>query len=72
MNDFWSNIYRYPRFFISSMVGLILVILAPFKVFLKAPKLRILLLLFLIIFSGLLYLILKKKVVYHDLWLDTL
>ena len=31
MNEFWNNISRYPRFFISSFVGLILVILAPLK-----------------------------------------
>jgi hypothetical protein len=24
MNDFWNNISRYPRFFISSLAGLIL------------------------------------------------
>ena len=30
MNDFWNNILRYPRFFISSVSGLILVILTPF------------------------------------------
>ena len=26
MNDFWSNILRYPRFFISSVAGLLIVI----------------------------------------------
>ena len=31
MSDFWSNISRYPRFFISSVAGLIFVILAPLK-----------------------------------------
>jgi Protein of unknown function (DUF751) len=41
MNDFWNNISRYPRFFISSLVGLILVILAPFKNLFKVPKFRI-------------------------------
>ncbi len=41
MNDFWSNISRYPRFFISSLAGLILVILAPVKNLFKVPKLRI-------------------------------
>ena len=42
MNDFWNNISRYPRFFISSLVGLILVILAPFKNLLKIKKFRFL------------------------------
>ena len=40
MNDFWNNVSRYPRFFISSLVGLILVILAPFKNLFKIKKLR--------------------------------
>jgi len=40
MNDFWTNISRYPRFFISSLFGLILIILAPFKNLFKIPKLR--------------------------------
>jgi hypothetical protein len=35
MNDFWNNISRYPRFFISSVAGLIFVILAPLKNLLK-------------------------------------
>nr|YP_010418101.1 hypothetical protein Ycf33 [Sargassum polycystum]YP_010418196.1 hypothetical protein Ycf33 [Sargassum plagiophyllum]USF18319.1 hypothetical protein Ycf33 [Sargassum polycystum]USF18414.1 hypothetical protein Ycf33 [Sargassum plagiophyllum] len=27
---FWDNLLRYPRFFISSMFGLILILLSPF------------------------------------------
>ena len=42
MNDFWNNISRYPRFFISSVVGLILVILAPFRNLLKIKKFQFL------------------------------
>ena len=41
MSDFWNNISRYPRFFISSLIGLILIILAPFKNLFKVPKFRI-------------------------------
>jgi hypothetical protein len=41
MNDFWNNISRYPRFFISSLAGLILVILAPFKNLFKIKKFRL-------------------------------
>ena len=41
MNDFWNNIFRYPRFLISSLTGLILVILTPFRNLLKVKKLRI-------------------------------
>ena len=58
MNDFWNNILRYPRFFISSLVGLILVILAPFRNLLKIPKLRSFLVLFIIFFFIGLYFIL--------------
>lgn len=57
MSEFWNNISRYPRFFISSMVGLILVILAPLKNLLKVPKLRILLILSVVILITLLYFI---------------
>jgi uncharacterized membrane protein len=38
MNDFWNNISRYPRFFISSVVGLIFVILTPIRNLLKVKK----------------------------------
>jgi uncharacterized membrane protein YcfT len=48
MNDFWNNISRYPRFFISSLAGLILVILAPFKNLFKIKKFRFILPFFLI------------------------
>ena len=40
MNDFWTNVSRYPRFFISSLVGLILVIVAPFRNLFKIKKFR--------------------------------
>lgn len=59
MSNFWNNISRYPRFFISSMVGLILVILAPIKNLLKVPKLRILLIVAVVGFITLLYWILR-------------
>jgi hypothetical protein len=51
MNDFWNNLSRYPRFLISSLAGLILVILAPFRNLFKIKKFRIFLpiLLFLIV-----------------------
>lgn len=62
MSDFWSNISRYPRFFISSLAGLIIIILAPFKNLFKIKKFRILLILFFSLFIILLYLILKNMV----------
>jgi len=62
MNDFWNNISRYPRFFISSLIGLILVILAPFKNLFKVPKLRIVLILSILTLITLLYFILRSMV----------
>jgi hypothetical protein len=58
MNDFWNNILRYPRFFVSSLAGLILVILAPFRNLFKVPKLRIFIILFVLVFITSLYFIL--------------
>lgn len=40
MSEFWKNIVRYPRFFISSLIGLILVIVSPIKNLFKIRKLR--------------------------------
>ena len=59
MNDFWTNISRYPRFFISSLAGLILIILAPFKNLFKVPNLRIILILSFFTFVFLLYLTIR-------------
>ena len=55
MNYFWNNISRYPRFFISSVAGLILVILTPFKNLFKIKKLRIFVIIGFILFVGILY-----------------
>jgi hypothetical protein len=60
MNDFWNNISRYPRFFISSLAGLILIILAPFKNLFKIPKFRIVLIISFALFAILLYIILAN------------
>jgi hypothetical protein len=62
MNDFWNNISRYPRFFISSLAGLILVILAPLKNLFKIKKFRIVLIIFFILFMILLSTIIKNMV----------
>lgn len=62
MSDFWNNISRYPRFFISSMAGLILVILSPLKNLLKVPKLRIFVFLFCTLFITILTIILKNMI----------
>jgi hypothetical protein len=58
MNDFWNNISRYPRFFISSVTGLILVMLSPFKNLLKVKKFRFILPIVFIFSLGLIYSIL--------------
>nr|YP_009093180.1 hypothetical protein Ycf33 [Roundia cardiophora]AIR75853.1 hypothetical protein Ycf33 [Roundia cardiophora] len=58
MSNFWTNIVRYPRFFISSMVGLVLIILTPFRNLFKIPKLRWVLILFMLVFTLSLYFIL--------------
>lgn len=58
MNNFWTNILRYPRFLVSSLIGLILIILTPFRNLFKIPKLRIILTLMLLLIIGLTYFIL--------------
>ena len=60
MNNFWNNISRYPRFFISSLAGLILVILAPFKNLFKIKKFRIIVVLSFLIFGILLYITIRS------------
>ena len=62
MNDFWNNISRYPRFFISSVAGLILVILTPFKNLFKIKKLRVFVIIGFILFVGILYFIILNMV----------
>jgi hypothetical protein len=57
MNDFWNNVSRYPRFFISSLAGLILVILTPFKNLFKIKKLRIFVIIGFVLFIAILYFI---------------
>jgi Protein of unknown function (DUF751) len=62
MNDFWNNISRYPRFFISSLIGLVLVILAPIRNLFKIPRFRLIGILSLFGIFGLFYSILQKMV----------
>ena len=58
MNDFWTNVSRYPRFFISSLIGLILIIIAPFRNLFKIKKLRLVIIVLFFVIIGALYLIL--------------
>jgi hypothetical protein len=62
MNNFWENILRYPRFFVSSLVGLILVLLSPLKNLLKTTKSRAILIIFILSFFVSIYLIIKNMV----------
>ena len=62
MNNFWTNVIRYPRFFISSMIGLILIILTPFKNLFKTTKLRWFLIIFILAFIISLYIIIRTMV----------
>jgi len=42
MNNFWENIARYPRFFISAMLGLLLILISPFQKLLRTTTGKIL------------------------------
>nr|WAJ57604.1 hypothetical protein [Actinocyclus sp. (in: diatoms)] len=64
MDNFWNNLRRYPSFFISSFTGLILVILTPLKKLFKIPKLRVIALLFIVLFLISLYIILKTMLAF--------
>ena len=62
MNDFWTNILRYPRFFISSLLGLLLVILTPFRNLFKNPQSRVFVIVLILLSGFILFLILKTMV----------
>ncbi len=57
MNDFWSNVFRYPRFFISSLIGLILILITPFRNLFKIKKFRFIIPIFFLLIISTLYLI---------------
>jgi hypothetical protein len=60
MNDFWNNVARYPRFFISSLIGLILVILTPFRNLFKIKKFRLVIPILFTFFLFLIYTIISN------------
>jgi hypothetical protein len=60
MNDFWNNVSRYPRFLISSLAGLILVILTPFRNLFKIKKFRFILPVFFLLVICVLYIIIAN------------
>ena len=49
MPTFWENVLRFPRFFISSVIGLVLIIFGPFLNLLRKPQTAIV---FFTIFGG--------------------
>jgi hypothetical protein len=51
MPNFWENLLRFPRFFISSTLGLILTIIGPFLNLLKTPKTTLLFLVLVLSFA---------------------
>ena len=50
MPTFWENVLRFPRFFISSVVGLVLIIFGPFLNLLRKPQTAVI---FFMFFGGL-------------------
>ena len=60
MNEFWNNIARYPRFFISSLAGLILVILTPVRNLFKIKKFQFIIPIVGIVLFTLLFTILRS------------
>ena len=62
MNDFWNNIVRYPRFFISSLAGLILILLNPLKNLFKIKQLRPFVILFIFSMGFIVFLIVKAMI----------
>ena len=54
--NFWDNLLRYPRFFLSSMIGLILVLITPIiKLYKEIPNKKLFFFLFLISVSALVW-----------------
>ena len=69
MPSFWENILRFPRFFISSTLGLVLTIIGPFFNLLKQPQTAFLLCVLIVLISSFLVLTLKAML---NLDLDTI
>ena len=57
---FWKNVGQFPRFFITSVIGSALVIIAPFRNLFKVPKLRIFLVILIFGIIGGLYAVLRS------------
>lgn len=59
---FWENLLRYPRFFISSIIGLILILVNPLIIYLKNFNSRKFVILILGIFFIFLFWVLKTMI----------
>jgi len=59
-DNFWKNISRYPSFFISSIIGLILIILKPINNLFKNSKQKVILFGIVIIFVIIIYLTIRN------------
>jgi|TARA_B100000768_G_scaffold107997_1_gene100268 hypothetical protein len=60
MNNFWENVARYPRFFISSMLGLFLILISPFQKLLRTTTGKIVFSLVILLFGGFISFTLKN------------
>lgn len=60
MFNFWENIARYPRFFISAMLGLTLIITTPFQGLLKSNTGKVIFIFGFISISVLITIVLKN------------
>lgn len=56
--NFWDNLLRYPRFFISSMIGLFLILITPIiKLSKEIPNKKLFLLIFCLCLVGLFWIL---------------
>jgi len=59
MPTFWENVLRFPRFFISSVIGLVLIIFGPALNLLRKPQTAVLF--FAVLGGGILFLQITLK-----------
>ena len=59
MPTFWENVMRFPRFFISSVIGLVLIIFGPALNLLRKPQTAVLF--FAVLGGGILFLQITLK-----------
>ena len=60
MSEFWQNLYKFPRFLISVLIGFFLTTLEPIFKQLKNKKRKITIIVITAIFIGIVYTIIKK------------